>query len=102
MNYAYAELDIEKRNPFSRVYIKGEGLDVKKRGTFTHEQLIAGYKEALSRGRSGLLALRRNSFLIRLFEIILHVREPTIPFTQLTLPLVQVCFTLVEALFPVS
>ena len=50
MNYAYAELDIEKRNPFSRVYIKGEGLDVKKRGTFTHEQLIAGYKEALSSG----------------------------------------------------
>ena len=37
MNYAYAELDVEKRNPFSRVYIKGEGLDAKKRGTFTHE-----------------------------------------------------------------
>lgn len=50
-NYAYAELDIEKRNPFSRVLIAGEGTDAKKRGTFTKEQLINGYSEAL-RGMS--------------------------------------------------
>ena len=25
LNYAYAELDLDKRNPFSRLFIKGEG-----------------------------------------------------------------------------
>lgn len=50
-NYAFAELDIEKRNPFSRVLIAGEGTDAQKRGTFTTEQLINGYSEAL-RGKS--------------------------------------------------
>lgn len=50
LNYAYAELDIDKRNPFTRVMIKGEGKDRKKRGTFTVEQLKEGYEEALSFG----------------------------------------------------
>ena len=27
LNYAYAELDLDKRNPFSRLFIKGEGED---------------------------------------------------------------------------
>ena len=35
LNYAYAELDVDKRNPFSRLFIKGEGQDAHKRGTFT-------------------------------------------------------------------
>ena len=35
LNYAYAELDVDKRNPFSRLFIKGEGQDVHKRGTFS-------------------------------------------------------------------
>ncbi|MCL7408455.1 site-specific integrase [Marivivens donghaensis] len=48
LNYAYAELDIEKRNPFSRVVISGEGLDVKRRGTFTIDQLREGYEETLA------------------------------------------------------
>ncbi len=39
LNYAYAELDVDKRNPFSRLFIKGEGEDTHKRGTFTLEQL---------------------------------------------------------------
>jgi integrase len=47
LNYAYSELDIEKRNPFSRIIIRGEGKDRKKRGTFSIDQLSEGYVEAL-------------------------------------------------------
>ena len=50
LNYAYAELDVDKRNPFSRLFIKGEGQDVHKRGTFTLDQLKRGYDHALSSG----------------------------------------------------
>ena len=49
-NYAYAELDLDKRNPFSRLLIKGEGEDSHKRGTFTNEQLRWGYDKALASG----------------------------------------------------
>lgn len=49
-NYSYVELDIERRNPFTRVIIPKEGADVSKRGTFTKEQLIEGYQIALSSG----------------------------------------------------
>ena len=50
MNYAYAELDVDKRNPFSRLFIMGEGQDAHKRGTFTLDQLKQGYDHALSSG----------------------------------------------------
>ena len=50
LNYAYAELDLDKRNPFSRLFIKGEGEDSHKRGTFTNEQLKWGYDKALASG----------------------------------------------------
>ena len=50
LNYAYAELDVDKRNPFSRLFIKGEGQDAHKRGTFTIDQLKQGYDHALSSG----------------------------------------------------
>ena len=50
LNYAYAELDVDKRNPFSRLFIKGEGQDVNKRGTFSLDQLKQGYEHALSSG----------------------------------------------------
>jgi len=50
LNYAYAELDLDKRNPFSRLFIKGEGEDCHKRGTFTNEQLKWGYDKALGSG----------------------------------------------------
>ena len=49
-NYSYAELDIEKRNPFTRVIIPKEGKDVSKRGVFTTEQLVEGYGLALTSG----------------------------------------------------
>ena len=47
-NYAYAELDLDKRNPFSRMIIKGEGEDSLKRGVFSNDQLQLGYDKALS------------------------------------------------------
>ena len=50
LNYAYAELDVDKRNPFSRLFIKGEGQDAHKRGTFTLDQLKQGYDHVLSSG----------------------------------------------------
>ena len=33
LNYAYAELDVDKRNPFSCLFIEGEGQDTHKRVT---------------------------------------------------------------------
>ena len=50
LNYAYAELDFDKRNPFSRLFIVGEGQDADKRGTFSLDQLKQGYEHALSSG----------------------------------------------------
>ena len=50
LNYAYAELDLDKRNPFTRLIIRNEGDDVSKRGTFTNEQLKMGYDKAVSSG----------------------------------------------------
>ena len=50
LNYAYSELDLEKRNPFSRRFIKGEGEDSHKLGTFTNDQLKWGYDKAQASG----------------------------------------------------
>ena len=50
VNYAYAELDLDKRNPFARLIIREEGEDSNKRGTFTHDQLKEGYEKALGSG----------------------------------------------------
>ena len=50
LNYAYSELDLDKRNPFTRLFIRNEGHDVFKRGTFSKEQLTAGYDKALASG----------------------------------------------------
>ena len=47
LNYAYSELDLDKRNPFTKLFIQNEGADVFKRGTFTNEQLKWGYDKAL-------------------------------------------------------
>ena len=50
LNYAYAELDLDKSNPFTRLIIRNEGDDVSKRGTFTNEQLKRGYDKAVTSG----------------------------------------------------
>ena len=63
LNYAYAELDLDKRNPFSRMIIKAEGEDSHKRGTFTSDQLKEGYEKALASGSqiNGFMAPRAQS-----------------------------------------
>lgn len=50
LNYAYSELDLDKRNPFTRLMIQGEGEDKHKRGVFTNDQLRQAYDKALSSG----------------------------------------------------
>ncbi len=50
LNYAYAELDLDKRNPFTRLIIRNEGHDASKRGTFTNGQLKQGYDKAIASG----------------------------------------------------
>ena len=50
LNYAYAELDLDKRNPFTRLIIRNEGQDASKRGTYTNEQLKDGYDKAIASG----------------------------------------------------
>jgi len=57
LNYAYAELDLEKRNPFSRLFIQGEGDDGLRRGVFTNAQLKQGYEKALTSGSTVKLIL---------------------------------------------
>jgi integrase len=51
MNYAYSELDLDKRNPFTRLFIrKMKEMMYSKAGTFTNDQLKWGYDKALSSG----------------------------------------------------
>jgi integrase len=50
LNYAYAELDLDKRNPFTKLIIRNEGQDASKRGTFSNEQLKQGYDKAIASG----------------------------------------------------
>ena len=50
LNYAYAELDLDKRNPFTRLLIRNEGQDASKRVTLTNEQLKDGYEKAIASG----------------------------------------------------
>ena len=56
-NYAYAELDLERRNPFSRMIIQGEGDDRSKRGVFSNDQLKQAYDIALSSGNQARLLM---------------------------------------------
>jgi len=41
---------LDKRNPFSRLIIKGEGEDNSERGTFSDEKLKRGYEKAFASG----------------------------------------------------
>ena len=48
LNFAYQELEIDKRNPFAKMTIVGEGLDAAKRGTFTEQELRDGYQQSMN------------------------------------------------------
>jgi integrase len=48
INYAHNELEIDRRNPFGKMIIFGEGLDAAKRGMFTDQELRDGYKHSFN------------------------------------------------------
>ena len=48
LNFAYQELEIDRRNPFAKMTIIGEGLDIAKRGTFTEQELRDGYQLSMN------------------------------------------------------
>jgi len=48
LNFAYQELEIDRRNPFAKMTIAGEGLDAAKRGTFTEQELRDGYQQSMN------------------------------------------------------
>ena len=115
LNYAYAELDLDKRNPFTKLIIRNEGQDVSKRGTFTNEQLKAGYDKALASGSQvKLLMPLLGETGCRLAEIVglelhdidiendlIHIRPNSIrrlktPSSKRTLPLVGYAKTAIK------
>ena len=55
MNYAFYEYGIDKRNPFARIIIKGEGRDVTTRQPFSKDELKTLYRECLSYGQLRLI-----------------------------------------------
>lgn len=121
INYAYSELDLDKRNPFTRLMIQGEGQDSHKRGTFTNEQLKQGYDTALaSRSKVKLLMPLLGETGCRLAEIVglrledidpeqdlIHIRPNTArrlktPNSTRTLPLVGYAKLAMEKAIPQS
>ncbi len=57
LEFGFIEQDLNKRNPFTRLVIKDENKDVKKRGVFTQDQLEELYGAALASGRDTRLIL---------------------------------------------
>ncbi|WP_323764176.1 tyrosine-type recombinase/integrase [Marinovum sp.] len=57
LEYGFLEQDLEKRNPFARLTIKGENSDTKKRGVFTDAQLAELYGTCLASERDTRLIL---------------------------------------------
>ena len=116
LNYAYAELDSENRNPFIRLIIRNEGDDVSKRGTFTDGQRKRGYDKAVYSGSQvKLLMPLLGETGCRLAEIVglelndidmenelIHIRPNSIRRlktrnSERTLPLVAVSYTHLRA-----
>lgn len=90
INYAYYEYDIDKRNPFARIIIKGENKDITQREPFSVAELKALYRHSLSFGKLRLILPILGETGARLSEIlglskddvsevdglsVLHIRE---------------------------
>ncbi|MDC0551552.1 site-specific integrase [Amylibacter sp.] len=89
-NWAAYELDLERRNPFAHLLIKGEGKDAQKRKPFSVTELKNLYGQSLSHGKLRLIIPILGETGCRLSEVlgatkkdiypvdnslILHVRE---------------------------
>ncbi|SDW73907.1 Phage integrase family protein [Albimonas donghaensis] len=71
LEFAYAECDAERRNPFSKLRVPGEGLDAVMRGTFSKAELSRAYAEAFASGSDvALLAPLLGETGARLAEIV--------------------------------
>ena len=78
LNFAYYEYDIDKRNPFARIIIKGEGKDVTPRQPFTLAELKALYSASLSYGQLRLILPILGETGCRLSEILGLMREDVV------------------------
>ena len=86
--HIFIEQEIERRNPFARLSIPGEGLDPHKRGTFTLAQLQQIYGQALaSKNEIKLIVPILGETGARLAEIVglrlcdVHLEKETITIT---------------------
>ena len=57
VNYAYSELELDKRNPFMAVLIPRQGEDRAVREPFTVAELAAGYREAATEVQKLMIVL---------------------------------------------
>lgn len=57
LEFGFLEQDLDKRNPFARLAIRGENKDAKKRGVFTEDQLKDLYKACLTANKDTRLVL---------------------------------------------
>lgn len=89
-NWAAYELDLDQRNPFARLIVKGEGRDASVRQPFTTAELSNLYLRSLSFGRlrlilpilgetgcrlSEVLGARKTDISVSDGYLVLHVRE---------------------------
>ena len=83
LNFAYWEYDIDKRNPFSRIIIKGEGKDVTSREPFSVAELKKLYSASLAYGQLRLILPILGETGCRLSEVLglmkQDVTRPCIP-----------------------
>ena len=75
LNFAYYEYDIDKRNPFARIIIKGEGKDVTPRQPFSVAELKSLYRQSLSYGKLRLILPILGETGCRLSEVLGLLKE---------------------------
>lgn len=78
INFAYWEYDIDKRNPFSRIIIKGEGKDATPREPFSVVELKTLYKQSISFGKLRLILPILGETGCRLSEVLGLMEEDVV------------------------
>ncbi|MDG1085279.1 MAG: integrase [Planktotalea sp.] len=78
LNFAYWEYDIDKRNPFSRIIIKGEGKDVTSREPFSVAELKKLYSASLAYGQLRLILPILGETGCRLSEVLGLMKQDVI------------------------
>jgi len=78
LNFAYYEYDIDKRNPFARILIRGEGKDATPREPFSVVELKKLYSASLSYGRLRLILPILGETGCRLSEVLGLMKEDVV------------------------